>query len=480
MKNAVEFLLKRKDIKSDEIFCQDMNEKYTYGQAIEIAKKIACFFRERGIQKSPIMFKAEHNCKSILCMLGIILSNNHYVPVNPTFSDEKIEMIRNSAHINYEIIFEKDTKSACQTFLFENLNGGGIDDDVIKTLESQFDENNLIYTLFTSGSTGVPKGVAKTHKNVISFVNNFCETFNFKNKLRIASQAPFFFDASMKDVYLALAKGSLFIPDKTTFAMPLKLVEYLNQNEINYICWVPSALSIVVRLGTFKYVLPKFLQYVFFVGEVFPIKYLNIWVSALPNVTFANLYGSTEVAGVCLYEVIDKELPIDAHLPLGKPIKNNQVFLEDGEIVIISDQIACGYINDEAKNKEVFVERNGSRALKTGDFAFVDEEGKFVFSTRKDFQIKHMGYRIELQEIEVYLNALKYVSGCAVVFNQENDKITAFVTLNQTLEEPVKQVISDLKTKLPTYMIPNRVVVLKELPLNANGKIDRVKLKQAI
>lgn len=477
MRNIVEFLLNNN---SDNLLCVDDDTTYTYAEAIKISKKIACALNKLGIINKPIMLKADRNNKTLLTILAIILSNNYYVPVNPSFSDEKIQYIIESSNIDYEICFD-DSSSYVKHLSFDELIKEEIDENIINKLISEFNENNNIYTIYTSGSTGKPKGVLKTQKNVISFINNFINTFNFNEKLNIANQAPLFFDASMKDVYLAIATGStLYFPNKTLFAMPSKLIEYLNNNKINYICWVPSALTIIVRLNTFKYIKPEYLKYVFFVGEVFMPKYLNVWIREVKGVTYANLYGSTELAGVCLYKIIDKELDECKQISLGKPLINNKVYLMDGEITVESDQIATCYLNDEEKNKQVFIENDNNRILKTGDYGYIDENNDIVFATRKDFQIKHMGYRVELQEIEVYLSSLNYISNCAVLFDSNKDKIVAFVSLNKEMDSIVKTIINDLKNKLPDYMVPNIIKVVDELPLNANGKIDRNKLKEYV
>lgn len=477
--NIIEFLLNKGDL--DKLLCVDSDSKYTYKEAVDIVKRIATFFYEQGISNQPIMLKAERNCATLLTIFGIILSNNYYVPVNADLSEEKLGHIIESSKIKYEVAFNDVYDNRLKSFDYSNIIKTNIDVNAINYFKSNFNENNNIYTVYTSGSTGVPKGVLKTHKNTISFVENFMSTFNFEDDLRIANQSPLFFDASMKDVFLTFAGGgTLYFPEKTLFAMPLKLVEYLNENQINFICWVPSALTIIVKLKTFNYLKPQYLRYVFFVGEVFIPKYLNIWIEQLPFVTYVNIYGSTEIAGVCLYKVINHKLPEDKPIPLGRPLNNNNVYLDDGEIVVESDQIASCYVNDDVKNSQVFGFKNGKRALKTGDYAFLNEDNDFVFTSRKDYQIKHMGYRIELQELDLSVGALSYIDNCSVLFDDKNDKIVAFTTLNTTLDNPVKVILNDLKQKLPPYMMPNVVRVLDTMPLNANGKIDRVKLKSIL
>lgn len=481
MDNIIEYL-KINIIKNpNTLFCVDGNSKYNYNESFEICEKIASFLHEHNIQNSPILIKANRDCKTLLTILGIVMSNNYYVPINSDFSSEKEESIIESSNIKYEICFNNTYNNNLIHFDYDEIIETEKIENIYEILSRDFNENNNIYTIYTSGSTGKPKGVLKTHKNMISFVNNYNSTFNFESGLKIANQAPLFFDASMKDVYLALINGStIYFPDKSLFAMSTKLIEYLNDNCINYICWVPSALTIIVRLRTFNYIKPKYLKYVFFVGEVFMPKYLNMWIKDLPNIKYVNLYGSSELAGVCLYKEINCLLEEDKPIPLGKEIGNNKVCLDDGEIVIESDQIAKCYVNDEEKNKQVFVKKGNKLLLRTGDFAFINDQGDIVFTSRKDFQIKHMGYRIELQEIELSVNSLDYIDNCCVLFDKEKDKIVLFVSLNRELSSPIKVIIDDLKNKLPNYMIPNKIAIMDNLPLNANGKIDRVKLKEMI
>lgn len=478
MKNIIEYLKNNAADCPNKIFCVDENVNYSYLESFKIAKKVASALYNKGIKNSPILIRADRNCDTLLTMLGVIMSNNYYVPINPEFSIEKEESVIESSNIKYEISFNGKCNDNLTVFSYESMTSFDEIEGIFDLLSKDFNEDNNMYTIYTSGSTGKPKGVLKTQKNIISFVNNFVETFKFDKGLNIANQAPLFFDASMKDVYLALINCStLYFPNKSLFAMPVKLIEYLNENKIDYICWVPSALSIIVRLKTFNYIKPEYLKYVLFVGEVFMPKYLNMWIKDLPNVKYVNLYGSSELAGICLYKEINSLLDEDKPIALGKALANNKVYLENGEIVVESDQIATCYVNDEEKNKQVFVERDNTRILKTGDYAFINEEGDIVFTSRKDFQIKHMGYRIELQEIDLSVSALDYIDNCAVLFDNKKDKIVSFVSLNKNVESPVKRIIEDLKNKIPNYMVPNKVVILDNLPLNANGKIDRVKLK---
>ena len=471
MKNIIELLYQNYLRNPERDALIDSNKKVTYKDLyLEVVEK-ASFLYESQIINEPIIVKVNRTADSLITFFAILLSNNYFVPVDENIPLEKLEKIIKVSKAKHYISFLDDSLSISK--LSFKKPGRVYDFD---TFEKDFNETNHSYLIFTSGSTGEPKGVIKNHKSIISFVDNFVETFSFLANERMANQTPFYFDASMKDIFLMLKLGAtLFIPEKTTFSLPFETVKYLNENKITYICWVPSILTMIAKTKTLSYLKPTDLKYVFFVGEVFQPKYLNMWIEALPNVRYFNVFGSSEVMGVALhYEIkglFEKEI-----IPLGKPIKNNNVYLDNGEIIISSDQVAEGYVNSD--NSKTFRINNNQKELATGDYASYDEEDNIVFLSRKDYQIKHLGYRIELQEIEASLINLEYVDSCCAVYDDKNDKIVLYVVLNQIIENPQRVILNDAKEKLQFYMIPNKVIVLDEMPLNQNGKIDRNILKQ--
>ncbi|MCM1195302.1 MAG: AMP-binding protein, partial [Firmicutes bacterium] len=422
-------------------FLVDKDNKITFKEAYDIVKTRAMRY---DFKHQPVIVKVDRSANTVLEFLSVIYSDNFYVPVDGETTEQKLELIRSQLEL------------------------------IDKT-------QDILYVIFTSGSTGTPKGVIKSPRSMIAFVRNFAETFNIDENEVIANQSPFMFDASAKDVYLSLYLGcTLHVLHKELFSFPGELIKYLNSNKITFASWVPSAFIIWARLKVLKQIKPETLRRVFFVGEVFPTKYINYFLENLPDVRYANLYGSTETAGVVLYYAIPDGNLLDENkpLPLGKPLKNNDVYLSgDGEILVESEQIALGYVNDVERNAQTFV--NG--VLHTGDYAKYDEEGNIVFVTRKDFQIKHMGYRIELQEIEHYANSLPYVDMSVCIYDNDAKKIVlSIVPSKEHPQNIVAQTILDLKTKLPFYMVPGKVVPLKEIDLNRNGKIDREKTKEKI
>ncbi len=479
MHNVFELLLNDYLAKPDEILFVDSENEISVRDAFLSSCGIASSLIKKGVENSPILVFVDRSMKALISFFGIALSHNYYLPLDENIPEEKLEQILIDSHAKAYFAFHNREIPALTKLDFDSAIKETLSKEKMDSLLSSSKKDSPLYLMFTSGSTGKPKGVLKSHDNIFSFVENFSDTFPFiENGQRIMNQTPFFFDASSKDIYLTLKyQGTLYIPDKNSFALPQITIEYLNRNKITMISWVPSALTLIAKLRTLDFMKPEFLKYVFFVGEVFQPKYLNMWIRSLANTRFFNIYGSTELAGVALYYEVTHEINEGEPLPIGGPLKNNKVFLDNGEIVISSKQIATGYINDPEKNKMTFrTNADGKKLLYTGDYAYLDKDGNFVFSSRKDFQIKHLGYRIELQEIDTLLTSLEYIDSCCALFDKEKDKIVLFATLNQEIANPIKLILADAKRKLQFYMIPNKVIILERMPMNANGKIDRIKL----
>lgn len=419
------------------------------------------------------------NINSLIAFFAITLSGNTYVMLDANSPQERLNKIIENAEISYVLKCDDE-------FELINLNK----DIEIKPQENNI--NDILYIVYTSGSTGTPKGIAKSHISILSFVESYIHEFNICDRDTIANQTPFYFDASAKDIYSMVFTGAtLVLIPKEYFSFPNKLIEYLNNTQTTIISWVPSALSIVAKLNTFDFIKPIYLKKVLFVGEVFPIKYLNVWIRNLPNVEFYNLYGASEIAGVACYYKIDGEMDELAKMPIGKAYGNAKVFLlndgklvskigEQGELCISGPILASGYYNDKEKTDAIFIQNpNNSKYLEkiylSGDMATIDETGNFVFCGRKDFQIKHMGQRIELGEIEAVCLAQKEVAECCCLYDTVKSRIFLFYCSSTLDEGAIK---AKLKDCLPNYMIPNKVIKLDNMPKNANGKINRPFLKE--
>ena len=223
-----------------------------------------------------------------------------------------------------------------------------------------------------------------------------------------------------------------------------------------------------------------------------PNKQLNIWRKFLPDVVYANLYGPTEITDACTYYIVNRSFSDDEPLPIGIPMKNTEVFVlndqdqlvnnnEIGELCVRGTSLSMGYYNNSEKTREVFVQNPLNKAVpeiiyRTGDLVKYNEYGEIIYISRKDFQIKHLGHRIELGEIETAVSSLEEVTLCCCLYNESKQKIVLFIDADITLEQ-LKEKIEKL---VPEYMIPGKVIYLENMPVNANGKIDRVKLRELL
>lgn len=471
------------------------DEKITFSELLKHSRRLASVI-PKSENISPVIVFADRKADVAILFLAVIYSGNFYVPIDPDMPLEKIQSIIDDCNPSV-ILGDEESGRLINTLSF---------DGEFLTLNDAADclcENPMtgnddpLYMVYTSGSTGKPKGVLKSHKAVISYIEAFYETFNFKEENIIGNQTPFFFDASAKDFYLMLKTGAtLEIIPTELFAMPPMLIEYLNDKKISFISWVPTALSIVSQLRTFNYILPKTLKQIFFVGEAMPMKHLNNWRSFLPDLQYVNLYGFSEIAGVCCYYEINREFNNDESLPIGRPLKNCKIYLVDnnavvdepnhiGEMFVESDSLALSYYNDIEKTADSFIYKDFGaglvRCYKSGDLAYYDDNMDLIFVSRFDYQIKHMGHRIELGEIETVAGSLSEIQRCCCLYDSVKSKIILFCELSDNSSScSGQQIQSLLRPKLSSFMLPNRVVILDKLPLNSNGKIDRQKLKNLI
>lgn len=512
MTNVLEYLELAAEHHGDRVAMEDGDRTITYSQLRIAAKKIGVMIKEKGLTKEdkPVGVYASRDIFTPIIYMGILYSGNFYVPLDADMPQEKREKI--IAQSGMELILSADdvrelVDGVLSGEIASDVVSEGINLDFLKNsarnaeekIEKVCCEDRPLYMVYTSGSTGVPKGVLKTHQAMIDYVEAFSKEYPYKEHEIMGNQTPFFFDASAKDIYLMLKHAATMIIIPTSmFSFPVKLVEYLNEKKVTVISWVPSALSILTQLNAFAEIKPVTLERVFFVGEVFPMKQLNKWRKELPHLQYVNLYGSSEIAGICChYEVKPEEVFEDTQsLPMGKPLANCKILLVSqqdghiitdnnvsGEIYLSSKALAREYFGDEEKTKNSFMiaDLDGTgerRYFKTGDLASYNDKGDLIFASRKDFQIKHMGHRIELGEIEVAANSLDGVVKCGCIYDDVKHRIMLFCQCVEDVELSGNDIKALLAEKLSSYMVPNRVTILEQVPLNANGKIDRMALKE--
>ena len=326
------------------------------------------------------------------------------------------------------------------------------------------------------------------HRGTIDFMDWVFETFDFDSTNNIGSLSPFYFDIYTLEIFLCLAKGATLtiIPEQLPI-FPAKLVEFLNKENINFIFWVPSIMVNIANLGLLEQVPLVSLRTVFFAGEVFPTRHLNMWRKAIPTALFVNLYGPIEIHVDCTFFIVNSDIPDDQPLPIGYPCRNSDVIIlnetdricaadEQGELCVRGSSLGNGYWNDQEKTSRAFVQnplntRYPELIYRTGDLAVRRENGQIFLVGRKDYQIKHMGYRIELPEIEHQVLGIPGIANACVVYNHSKKAITLFYQpFNEIDEVSIRNRLSDI---FPKYMLPTVYRSMDQLPMNPNGKIDR-------
>ena len=356
------------------------------------------------------------------------------------------------------------------------------------------------HILFTSGSTGLPKGVLITHDNVAAFLDWALPVFGLASDDRLSSHPPLHFDLSTFDVYGSLTAGAeLHIVDPALNLNPHGLARFVGEAELTQWFSVPSTMTFLTSADAVPEGGWPALRRVLFCGEVLPTPVLRHWMTRLPHAVFTNLYGPTEATIASSWHTFS-ETPADdtEPIPIGVPCEGEELVVLDetlapvargeiGDLYIAGVGLSPGYWRDEEKTDAAFVRDPADperRLYRTGDLARLGDDGLLYFLGRVDSQIKSRGYRIELGEIETALNALDAIRESAVV-GCESDGFEgtqigcAYALADETRATPV-DLRKQLVETLPRYMLPTRWLELDALPKNANGKIDRPRLRELL
>lgn len=453
-----------------------------YRQVCSVANGLLRFFQGQ-MPEEPIAVVVDRDVQSLVSLFGVCAAGGWYVPVDSALPADRAQLLL-SVCSPAVLLCEKGKDSFPQSDV-PKLFIDTSEECELKDFPAR-EETLPLFGIFTSGSTGVPKLVVKDGRGIRTFIETYCNTFALTSEEVFGNQIPFYFDASTKDIFATVYLGaSTVIFPQQVFSFPMNLVKMLNEERISTFVCVPSVLSVTARFDVFSAVTPVTLNNVLFVGERMPMRTLNYWRTALPGTRFVNLYGSTEVAGNSCYYVVEREFGEEEILPIGRAFDTARIFLLDeagmpaveGEICVAGDGLALGYYKDEEKTNAAFgnvcLDGFCGRIYCSGDYGRVNEYGEYICVARKDAQIKHMGHRIELGDIEVCASALDYVDECCCLYAAEAEKIVLFCAC---AEENRRSLRKDLSTKLPKYMLPHDYVCFSELPHNRNGKLDRAGL----
>lgn len=497
--NVIEYLVKTVGNVPEKVGYVDESVSYTFKEILYISTNIAYFLKTQyDLKNRPVAVILPKSSKTLLSFHAVTISGNIYVPIDVSQPVSRIRNILDVLNAPLVITSEEYKHLTYSVIKDEKL---VVFEDVANTvckesgfLRSQLDSiisSDPLYILFTSGSTGVPKGVCISHQSVIDYIDWLADEFKFTSDDIFANQAPFFFDNSILDIYSTLKAGSkLLIVPSNLYSYPVELLSYLQDNKVTVIFWVPSVLISLANSNKLEKYKLENLRKVLFCGEVMPNKQLNIWRKAHPDLLYTNLYGPTEITDVCTYYIVDREFDDEEPLPLGYPCKNTEILLigdnnelvkhgEIGEICVRGISLSHGYYNNSEKTKSAFVQNplNSSYPeliYKTGDLAYYNDRNEIVFVGRKDFQIKHNGYRIELGEIECAASSIPMINNICVLYDSQKKQIVMFYSSEEEITTAILR--KSLLSKVPAYCIPTKYLYLKDMPLTPNGKIDKQSL----
>lgn len=470
----------------------------TFAELHAKARSAGTYAARRVAPRSPVAVMMEKTPECLAAFFAAVNAGCFYVPLDTKMPADRIKLIFDTLHPAFIFYDEKNAQTAlslageAQTALFSEAAETPEDAALLHSIRAQHTDTDLLYVLFTSGSTGIPKGVTITHRGIIDWADWLHNTLDIDETTVFGNQAPFVFDNSTLDIYSTLKNGATcWILPKKCFSFPKSMIKFLAEHEINTIFFVPSVLIQLANSGILDTAVPTTLKRVYFCGEVMPNHQLNVWRRALPDARYCNMYGPTEITDVCAYYIIDRKFTDDEPLPIGRPCANTRILLlgednkipahgEQGEICVLGSCLSSGYYNNPEQTQKAFCQNPlntafDERMYRTGDLAKYNDRGEIMFLGRKDFQIKHQGcYRIELGEIENILLAISSVQNGCCLFDAPKDEIVCVYTGT----EDETTVLAQMKTKLPIYMLPNRFVKLARLPMTINDKIDRVALRK--
>jgi amino acid adenylation domain-containing protein len=349
--------------------------------------------------------------------------------------------------------------------------------------------DSLAYVLYTSGSTGEPKGVMLSHRNGLAFAEWAAALVGVQPDDRLSSHAPFHFDLSTFDLFAAAVAGAtvVLVPRETSI-FPIELARFIQDAGITVWYSVPSILTLLALRGSLEKNRSGRLRTIIFAGEVFPTKYLTLLMGQLPETRFYNFFGPTETNVCTWYEIPRPERDLPEDIPIGRAIGGVEILVVDdagesvpdgnpGELVVQGPTVMHGYLGKPEQTARVLDTNGNDRRYRTGDLVEYGQDGCLRFLGRRDAQIKSRGYRIELGEIERTLYAMEQVVECAVLAVPDDlvtNRLKAVIAHRGDLSE--QEVVSFCRDRLPRYMLPDEIEFRDALPKSSTGKIDRQKL----
>ena len=482
----------------DRIAFYDDQESLTYAALRESARRIGSCLAAIAAPRTPVALLLDsRSIRNIPAIFGALYAGCAYAPLDIAMPPERLRLLLELLQPSAVLMDERGERAftACGLDGFPAVDydaavSAEADDAGLAAIRSQASMYDPMSILYTSGSTGIPKGSIQPHFSYIHWLEATIAMYGFTEDVVFGNQSPFFYANSILDIFPPVALGAkTYLLPSGVLTFPKKLIACLNEHHISELCMTPSSFVSIANAGVLTPGAVPCLKWGIMSGESMPWLPLKAWMDTTPGADWWHFYGSTEMFSVAVGKV-DKDHQAGDRLPVGRPFPIVHILFVDedgsevppgepGEMLVSSPMISCGYHRDPERTRSAWVTDPLNRGwqerfYRCGDMGYLRPDGQLMVLGRRDSQIKHMGYRMELGEVEAALHALPgWQEGC-VLFDREQDKIWCF--FSGELEE--KQLRAGLKESLARYMLPDQYVHLETMPHTANMKIDRQKLKQ--
>ncbi|EUJ39553.1 D-alanine--poly(phosphoribitol) ligase subunit DltA [Brochothrix campestris] len=453
-------------------------------------------------RQAPILVYGGMSFDMLASFIGAMKAGHPYIPVDSQTPIERLQQIITVAQPALIIAaapFPTEITRNCSLYTCDDLQRFTTNRFEALPVETAVTGDEIVYVIFTSGTTGAPKGVQISESNLISFTNWMQTTFDLPQQQRFLAQAPYSFDLSVMHLYPALLTGGQLMPLTKAATTNFKLLfETLPTLEVSVWVSTPSFMDICLMDAQFVQEQYPQLTHFFFCGEELTVKTAQKLQERFPTARIFNTYGPTEATvAVTQIEVTPTLLNEVNRLPIGYAKVDTPIVIVDeqlnevadgevGELLIGGPAVSRGYLNNSEKTTEAFIKYQGQHTYRTGDLGR-REEGLFYYQGRRDFQLKYKGYRIELEDIDHNIEQLALVEHASVVAKLNGTKVqslVAYVVVKTHPYEKVTQLTQQLKHELGLlvndYMVPTRWVYVEELPLSLNGKVDRKALMNEV